>query len=38
VQLFPERGCAVRFRRMNQKEWRLIDHHILVCFVNDLEL
>jgi hypothetical protein len=36
--LFPQRRCAVRFRRMNQEERRLIDHHILVCFVNDLEL
>ena len=36
--MFPERGCAVRLRRVNEKKWRLIDDDIVVSLIYDFEV
>jgi hypothetical protein len=36
--LFPKRGCTVRFGRMNEKKWRLIDDDVIVGLIYDFEV
>ena len=36
--MFPERRCAVRLDRMNEKKWRLIDDDIAVSLIYDFEV
>jgi hypothetical protein len=36
--LFPERRCAVRLGRMNEKKWRLVDDDVAVSLIYDFEV
>ena len=36
--MFPERRCAVRLGRMDEKKWRLIDDDVAVSLIYDFEM
>ena len=36
--MFPKRGCAVRFGRMNEKKWRLIDDDVIGGLIYDFKV
>ena len=38
TQLLPQRPCAIGFGGMNQEKRRLVDHSVIVSFIDDFEI